>query len=193
MKADKATVRKRVEEVLGLRLDGKDFVAIRQYASEQQPPWDVSDRQLWRYIRMGDYLLHLTLERDRQRLLNRHIAQRRALYGKAITAGNLRAALAVLQDEAELLHLYPPKRTELTGADGGPLTAATVELSDDERSAAIAALMGRVPGLGAAVPRPHPDGQGDAPGRPVGASGEVDDGDGADPGPLADGPPPLFQ
>ena len=107
MKADKATIRKRVEEVLKLRLVGADFVGIRQYASAQEPPWNVSDRQLWRYIRMGDYLLHLTLERDRQRLLNRHIAQRRALFGKAVSAGDLRAALSVLKDEAEMPRLYP--------------------------------------------------------------------------------------
>ena len=121
MKATKTEIQKRVEEILAIRLQGAEFTDIRQYASEQEPPWNVSDRQLWRYIQAGDRILADTIEKDRTRLFNRHIAQRRALYAKAIQAGDFRASLAIVQDEATLQGLYPAKRTELTGKDGAPI------------------------------------------------------------------------
>jgi hypothetical protein len=125
MKSNKATVRQRVEEVLSLRLLGAEFPDIRQHASQQQ--WGVSDRQLWRYIAASDANLARTLERDRQKLLNRHTAQRRALYARAMAASDYRTALAVLRDEGELLALYPAKRTEVSGKDAGPVLLHIVE------------------------------------------------------------------
>src|SRR5262245_20941811 len=104
MKSDKVAVKKRVEEVLQLRLMGAEFLDIRQHASENG--WNVSDRQLYRYIAAGDELLDSTLDKDRRRLANRHIAQRRALYARAMSVSDYRTALAVLKDEAELLRLY---------------------------------------------------------------------------------------
>jgi len=93
-----------------LRLLGAELHDIRQYASEQTPPWDVSDRQLWRYIAAGDVLLDQSLEKDRVKLMNRQIAQRRVLYARAVAVSDYRVALAILKDEAALLHLYdnPP-------------------------------------------------------------------------------------
>ena len=123
---------------------------IRQYASEQG--WGVSDRQLWRYVEASDTILAETLERDRDKIVNRHVAQRRALYARTISVSDYRTALAVLKDEAELLSLYPPKRTELTGKDGGPLQTETV-MTDDERRAAIHAILeAGSPGQGLAGP-----------------------------------------
>lgn len=129
MKSDQATVRKRVEEVLQLRLLGAEFTDIRQHASAQA--WGVSDRQLWRYVAKGDKILAKTLEQDREKLLNRHIAQRRALYARAMAVSDYRTALATLRDDAELLGLYPPKRSEHTGKDGRPIEVTNV--SDIER------------------------------------------------------------
>src|SRR5688572_23280510 len=110
MRSDKVTVQQRVEEVLQLRLLGAEFIDIRKYANEPEPdsgrqPWNVSDSQLWRYIRAGDELLARTLDKDRDRLLNRHLAQRRALHARAMSVADYRTALAVLKDEAELFRL----------------------------------------------------------------------------------------
>jgi hypothetical protein len=111
MKSDQATVRQRVEEVLSLRLLGAEFLDIRQHASGQG--WGVSDRQLWRYIAAGDKLLAQTLERDRVKLLNRQIAQRRALFSRAMSVSDYGTALRVLDSEAKLLDLFPSAEAKL--------------------------------------------------------------------------------
>src|SRR5262249_45688444 len=115
MKSDKATVKKRVEEVLDLRLLGATLPDIRRYASEQTPPWNVSDRQLERYIQASDALLDSLLEKDRQKNLNRQIAQHRVLYSRAVAVSDYRTALSILSDEAKLLNLYPAEKHEVTG------------------------------------------------------------------------------
>jgi hypothetical protein len=127
MKSDKATKNKRVEEVLTLRLMGAEFWEIRQYASEQEPPWNLSDRQLYRYIADGDELLARTLETDRKKLLNRHVAQRRTLFARAMAVSDYATARAVLKDEAELLHLYDAMPSDpKAGGDASPMDTAGV-------------------------------------------------------------------
>lgn len=151
MKSTKATVQQRVEEVLELRLAGAEFHQIRKYANVPDPqsgrkPWGVSDSQLWRYIRAGDELLAEILDKDRERLLNRHIAARRRLLSRAVAQNDLSNARALLKDEAELLGLYPPTKTQLTGKDGAPLIPPTPEkpLTDGERETAVANLLARL-------------------------------------------------
>jgi hypothetical protein len=181
MKSTQATIRQRVEEVLQIRLLGAEFPDIRQHAAQNQ--WDVSDRQLWRYVHESDAILAETLEKDREKLFNRHLAQRHALYARAVAAGDLSTARAVLKDEAELLGLYPPKRTELTGKDGGPLQTETVVLSDDERRTALAALFAQ---LGNRGHRPPLNGQGNLDGSALGGPGPDHDRNRTAAGPLAD-------
>ncbi len=118
-KSDKATVLQRTQDVLRLLLAGAEFAEIRQYATEKG--WHVRQRQLRRYIETAYANLAKTTDRDRQQLLGRHLMQRRALFARALKAGDLRTALQVLRDEAELQGLYPAKRNELTGRDGEPL------------------------------------------------------------------------
>jgi len=125
MKATKAVIRQRVEQVMVIRLAGAEFPDIRQYAAETDietgRPWNVSDRQLWRYIEAADALLDEYLEKDRNKLFNRQIGQRRMLFARAIKAGDWRTALAIAKDESELFGLYPPKRIAPVNPDGdGP-------------------------------------------------------------------------
>jgi hypothetical protein len=131
MKASKATVQQRVEQVLKIRLLGAQFHDVREYAQANDPetgrPWNVSDGQLWRYIKASDDLLAETLEHNREKLLNRHVAQRHTLYARAMEAGDWRAALAVLDSEGKLLDLFPTKKLELGGKDGSPITLHIVE------------------------------------------------------------------
>jgi hypothetical protein len=154
MKSTKAEVLKRVEEVFKLRLGGAEFADIREYAAAPEQAWNVSNTQLWRYIAAADKLVKERFDAKAEHLLARHLLQRRTLYAHAMGAGDFRTALAILRDEAELENLYPAKKTEVTGKDGGPLqtVAATVELTDDERAAAVAALFARV-----GLPCPGPD------------------------------------
>ena len=91
---------------------------VREYAREKQ--WDVCDRQLRRYIDRADKLLTRQLEKDRDKLFARHIAQRRALYARALNAADYSVALRVLDSEAELLGLFPEKTPNKNGQNNGP-------------------------------------------------------------------------
>src|SRR5205807_2639399 len=114
MKSSKLEVQKRVDEILTIRLQGAEWADIREYAADPERAWGVSDTQLRRYIAAGDKLLADTLEKDRGKLVNRHHAQRRALYARAVNVGDLRTALAIVKDEAELLGLYPTGKDQHT-------------------------------------------------------------------------------
>jgi hypothetical protein len=135
MKATKAEISQRVEEVLRIRLDGAQMHDILQYASEKK--WGVGERQLWNYVAASDDRLTARMEKDGDKLLARHIAQRRTLYARAINAADYRTALAVAKDEAELQGLYPSGKLELTGKGGGPMRHEYAQrdltgLTDDE-------------------------------------------------------------
>jgi len=132
MKPTQATIRQRVEELLAIRLDGAQFVDVRQYVAEKEaagePPWSipeggkpVSERTLWRYLARTDQLIAESCREGGKKLLRRHVAQRKNLFAKAVSQGDVRAALSVLKDEAELRGLYPAKGVEVTGKDGAPL------------------------------------------------------------------------
>jgi hypothetical protein len=119
MKSTKKTVRKRVEEIFSLRLLGALPTDIRRHAEMKK--WNVSDRQLQRFTAEADELLAQSLEDNRDRLMAYHFAARRALYARAMAAGDLSTAGRILKDEAELLNLYPTKRAEVTGKNGAPI------------------------------------------------------------------------
>jgi len=102
--ASTAEVSERVAEILRIRLDGAEFHDIEAYAASKG--WNVSSRQLWRYIEKADGLLLERQDRKRRRLLARHIAQRQALYARAVNAADNRTALAILADLAKLQGLY---------------------------------------------------------------------------------------
>lgn len=130
-KAAHATVTLRVAEILQIRLDGAAFHDCVAFANEKG--WNVSERQVGRYIEAADELLAERQDRKRRRVIARHIAQRQALYARAVNAADFRTALAVLSDEARLRGLYPAERREHTGPKGTPIQhehVATVTAAD---------------------------------------------------------------
>jgi hypothetical protein len=157
-KSTKLVVRQRVEEIFRLRLGGAEFHDIREYADatadqEGKPrqPWGVSDTQLRRYIHKADALFKERIDARADHLLARHIAQRRRLYAHALEMGDLRTALAVARDEAELEGLYT-RRLELTGKGGGPLQFNVEDAVEADRELEEA-IGDRVrPGAGPEVP-----------------------------------------
>ncbi len=135
-------VQARVEEILRIRLDGAELWDLREFVKEKteakDPVWGEqvpSDVTLYRYCRLADRLIAESCRGSRKRLLRRHLAQRRNLFAKAVSQGDVKAALSVLQDEAKLEDLYPPKKLEHRGPDGGPIQVET--FTDDERRAAL--------------------------------------------------------
>ncbi|MEX2170036.1 MAG: hypothetical protein WD851_12065 [Pirellulales bacterium] len=128
-KSDKATVMKRVQEVLRLLLAGGEYEDISQYAADRD--WKLSERQLRRYMERAYKRLASTTQRDQNQLLGRHLMQRRALYARSLKANDMRTALQVLRDEALLEGLYPSTKSATTtssrnvpysGASGPPLS-----------------------------------------------------------------------
>ncbi len=120
-----AVIAVRVDEVLSIRLAGGELYDLRAHAAEKG--WNVSERQLRRYVEAADEVIAESLERDRERLFRRHVAQRRSLYARALQEGDYRTALAVVKDEAELQNLYPARKHEVAGPKGAPITLVVTE------------------------------------------------------------------
>ena len=128
-KPTKAQVQLRTEEILRIRLDGAEAWDVREYVHEKEKepgsPWELveagkplSDSQLWRYIAKADALIAESCRASRKKLLRRHLAQRRNLYAKAVSQGDLRAALAAADSEAKLLDLFPKDKPIAANAPG---------------------------------------------------------------------------
>jgi hypothetical protein len=117
----------RVEQVFKMRLGGAEFADIAEYAAAPEQNWQVSVRQLWRYIAAADALVKERFNARADHLLNRHILQRRQLYAHAMAAGDYSTALRVLDSEAKLENLFPVEKKELTGQAGTAIVLHLVE------------------------------------------------------------------
>ena len=114
----------RIQAILQIRLDGAEtwdveaFVADKERAGEE--PWKItgeplSQKQVLDYIREADHRI-ATSSPDAQTAAARHLAMRRSLYARAVQAGEIRAALAILVDIAKIEEVYPAKAKEKTTA-----------------------------------------------------------------------------
>ena len=112
MKSDQKTVRKRVEEILDLKLLGRAPSNISRHAEDQG--WGVSERQVQRYSALADEMLAAAVERNRDKLMSYHYTARRALYARCMSVSDYGTrAIRVLRDEAELCGLYPSRGAEI--------------------------------------------------------------------------------
>jgi hypothetical protein len=145
-RARKELVDARIRDLLRIILDGAqgwdlcDFV--RENEKEDGSPWHLAEgekplsySQIRRYAVKAEKLIAESCRASRKRLLRRHLAQRRNLYAKAVLAGDYRTALAALRDEADLEDLYPSRKTEHTGRNGGPIRFSAEDMTDDELAA----------------------------------------------------------
>ena len=146
MKATKALVLQRVEDILQIRLDGAQFWNIRQYISEQYSkqgsPWSLPegcpplvDRTLWWYIQRADKMIAESCNESRDKIINRNIAQRRYLYARAVAVADYRTALAALREEAELLGLYPERTVPADGDTVLRVTRVVINVGVDGKAA----------------------------------------------------------
>lgn len=143
----------RIEAVTRYRLAGASLADLRQIASESG--WQVSERQLRRYVEQSDEVLASHVEKRRDRLLNLSIGRRELLYAKSVELGDYRTASAILKDLDTLLDLYPAAKHQHSGPGGGPIAHDVHhQLTDDERDAIrerladrLAARLGRGPGI----------------------------------------------
>jgi hypothetical protein len=161
-KSDKAEIARRVEEVLRVRLDGAQFHDIVQYGSEKG--WGVPDRQIRKYIARADALLVERQDTSRKKVIARHLAQRQALYARALNVADFRTALAVLTDEAKPRGLYPEKDVrelvKLAATQGARIEELERRLADAHATSAPAPPA--PPERGPTGPSPGPDAGGAA-------------------------------
>lgn len=153
----------RVTELVRIRLDGAQFWDVREYVREKErepgSPWfliegrtPLSDTQLGRYIQRADKAIQRSVREKRGRVMRRHLARRENLYAKAVNAGDVNTALAVLRDDAKLRGLYEGKRRN---ADlEAFLASLPPELAHATRGAIRALLSAGSAGPGVA-PRPQ--------------------------------------
>ncbi len=107
-KSNKITTQRRVDDVRHLIVAGVGGIPeIRRLAVQKN--WQVSDRQIRRYVAKANKQLSQIAEQDHRQALGRQVAQRRMLAAHHLKNGDYRGALTVMKDEAQLLGLYPPK------------------------------------------------------------------------------------
>ena len=107
-KSQSVIVAQRVEDVLRLRIDGAMFADIRDFAVQSQ--WGVSDSMLKKYIQKADDLLKERTEKSRGKATRMHIARREGVFARALSTGDLRTALAALDNTAKLQGLFEDRR-----------------------------------------------------------------------------------
>ena len=70
-------------------------------------PWNVTLRACQKMVARAYAYIADDCERNRDKLMGRHVAQRQAIYRQAMAGGDYGAALAAAKDEAALQGLYP--------------------------------------------------------------------------------------
>lgn len=128
-KSTQAEVARRVDELLVIILDGAQHHDIVQFAALKG--WGVNERQLFVYARRALDLLAERQKCGRKRLLARHVAQRQALYARAVNAADYATALRILADEARLRGLYPSEKHDLKHS--GQVAQVHVYMPDNGR------------------------------------------------------------
>jgi hypothetical protein len=150
---------------------------VREKEAEAGSAWHVaygekplSDAMIRKYQEKADRVVWRSHENSRKKLLRRHLAQRRNLYAKAVSQGDVRAALACVRDEALLLGLYPPAKIAPTSPDGEHQYQPG-NLTPDSVAALVGDIASRLGLAGAGPDQPgHPQPPGPA---PAGGDGDL--------------------
>lgn len=113
-----AEVAARVTEVYRLIVRGLSRTEIIQKASDD---WSVSERMADEYIARARVYLKEHTERDRDANYSLAVHRLEDLYKRTMKLQDYKTALGVQKELSELQGIYPPKRVENTGADGGAI------------------------------------------------------------------------
>jgi hypothetical protein len=98
----------RVKEVLRIRIDGAQLHDVIDYAAEKA--WSATEEECAALIRAADNLLVRRQDRSRKRITARHIAQREALYARALNGADYGTSVRILGEIAKLQGLYDKSR-----------------------------------------------------------------------------------
>lgn len=177
-KATKTTVARRIDEIVQIRLDGAEGFQVLQYVAEKQAageePWKIDDggkplaeRTVWWYVAQADEVVKESYckEAGRKRLLRLHKARRRNLYAKAVSQGDIRAALACLDSEAKLCGLFDAELNQIVeklAKELAELKAMYGNGNTPKTTVSDASGSDGDPPAGDAAPGTHPPGAGTA-------------------------------
>lgn len=109
-KSSDAEVMQRIFVIYGLILRGADHNKVLRYASEK---WGVTERQAQTYLSRATENLENALEKDREKILRRHVAMRYDLLYKAGASDEMSLCLEVLKDLGKMQGAYPVEKTKL--------------------------------------------------------------------------------
>lgn len=96
-----------VQEIVQLRLSGSQFQEIA--ACLARKGWAVTKRQLRAYIQLANKRTAAEVTGSIKHVIALHFDRLEDRYREALKSGDLRAALAALQENAKLRSLYPDK------------------------------------------------------------------------------------
>jgi hypothetical protein len=103
-----------------------------QYSAEKG--WNLKERQLREYMRRANELLVQRQDKSRRQVIARHLAQRQALFARAVNSADFRTALAILDSDAKLRGLFPEKElkelVKLAAAQGAQIQELERRLRD---------------------------------------------------------------
>ena len=130
--------RRRVDEVYNLLLNRISYAAICRYTSTN---WTITARQTDRYIVRAAALIRDDAEGlDHEEALGKAMADYDMIFAKQMAVGNLREARATLDKIVKLLGLAAPRRSEISGPEGGPIAIEDLSTLTDEELAQLAAI-----------------------------------------------------
>ena len=113
-------------EVYKLLLKGVSRPEVVQFCAEK---WGVTDRTADNYIALAKTDIYERIERDFDRSFALMHHRLEDLYKRSMKLQDYKTALAILKEHGALHNLYPAKRHELAGKDGGDLVI-TVKYED---------------------------------------------------------------
>ena len=144
-KSTAAEVDRRVSVVYSLLVKGWSRQQIWEYATKrsklntppqvdplffdptQEPGWDITIDMVDRYIARAKDLLKDKAQTVRQEVLGRTLERREDLYKESREHMDLKTALAVDQDTARLLDLYPEQKTRIQVEEVNPYAQLPVD------------------------------------------------------------------
>jgi hypothetical protein len=131
-KSTNAEVERRVSIVYDLMLKGYNRTQIHQYVSKRkvitvlestdptywdpniEPSWDVETRAIDEYMSRARDMMRVKAQTVRDESLGRTLERREDMYKEAREHMDLKTALAIDQDTARLLDLYPEQKTKVS-------------------------------------------------------------------------------
>lgn len=129
-KSTNAELNKRVSLIYKLLLKGLDRADVLQYVAEKTD-WRSSERMIDEYIARATVEITARAAINRDEEYGKALARIEDLYKSCMSIQDYKAALSVLKEGNELRDLYPAKKLELSGADGGAIILGFVDNSHD--------------------------------------------------------------